>query len=367
MWGVFVGRGGGSVCHVLRAGRRVGGVWVEWVAVLCGMPGAGGSVPSRVPPSRPCAASALPPNTHTHYTLYLSCVTHTHTHTHTLPHVPPPPCSGRGERHRGERARRRSGLVGAARRALHAAAGARQLRGSYLGQRPSRRGLGPPLACGMVMAAHPCTHPPAHPSSPFPSPPSTRLTCATPYRPVPQLADFNFDGYTDVVLVSQDALWAWAQVGSYRLPGVERCGRGVVWCAVGLGAVSVVRRRHLLHPPPHTHTHTHNILPPPPSFPLPPTPQVRHPGALPFSALVAALMVIMAAVFVTQQVGGKREGLAWIRTLCVCACVDVWCGGWCAWCAARVPGRRRRGGQPAAGPNLRWQGWGSPVRSRSHR
>jgi hypothetical protein len=29
--------------------------------------------------------------------------------------------------------------------------------------------------------------------------------------------------------------------------------------------------------------------------------QVRHPGALPFSALVAALMIIMAAVFVTQQ------------------------------------------------------------------
>lgn len=72
-----------------------------------------------------------------------------------------------------------------------------------------------------------------------------------------QLADFNFDGYTDVVLVSQDALWAWAQV--------------------------------------------------------------RHPGALPFSALVAALMVIMAAVFVTQQGflapggggpgGGKRRPL----------------------------------------------------------
>ncbi|KAL4855412.1 Importin-5 [Chlorella vulgaris] len=50
-----------------------------------------------------------------------------------------------------------------------------------------------------------------------------------------QLADWNFDGYTDVLLVSGDGVWAWAQV--------------------------------------------------------------RHPGALPFSALVAALMVIMAAVF----------------------------------------------------------------------
>ena len=29
--------------------------------------------------------------------------------------------------------------------------------------------------------------------------------------------------------------------------------------------------------------------------------QVRHPGALPFASLVASLMVIMAAVFVTQQ------------------------------------------------------------------
>jgi hypothetical protein len=45
--------------------------------------------------------------------------------------------------------------------------------------------------------------------------------------------------------------------------------------------------------------------------------QVRHPGALPFSALVAALMIIMAAVFVTQQgfmqggggAGGKRRPL----------------------------------------------------------
>ena len=43
---------------------------------------------------------------------------------------------------------------------------------------------------------------------------------------------------------------------------------------------------------------------------------MRHPGALPFSALVAALMVIMAAVFVTQQQGfasggdgGKRRPL----------------------------------------------------------
>ncbi|PRW61178.1 FG-GAP repeat-containing isoform B [Chlorella sorokiniana] len=69
-----------------------------------------------------------------------------------------------------------------------------------------------------------------------------------------QLADFNFDGYTDVLLVSTDGIWAWAQV--------------------------------------------------------------RHPGALPFSALVAALMVIMAAVFVTQQQGfagggdgGKRRPL----------------------------------------------------------
>lgn len=37
-------------------------------------------------------------------------------------------------------------------------------------------------------------------------------------------------------------------------------------------------------------------------------PQVRHPGALPFSALVAALMVIMAAVFVTQQQGFAGSG-----------------------------------------------------------
>lgn len=73
-----------------------------------------------------------------------------------------------------------------------------------------------------------------------------------------QLADFNFDGYTDIMLVSQDGMWGWAQV--------------------------------------------------------------RHPGALPFSALVAALMVIMAAVFITQQqaflnggggpgAGGKRRPL----------------------------------------------------------
>ncbi len=29
---------------------------------------------------------------------------------------------------------------------------------------------------------------------------------------LPQLADFNFDGYTDVLLVSHDGIWAWAQV-----------------------------------------------------------------------------------------------------------------------------------------------------------
>jgi hypothetical protein len=28
-----------------------------------------------------------------------------------------------------------------------------------------------------------------------------------------QLADFNFDGYTDVMMVSQDGIWGWAQVG----------------------------------------------------------------------------------------------------------------------------------------------------------
>ncbi|KAL4452779.1 hypothetical protein ABPG75_008441 [Micractinium tetrahymenae] len=61
-----------------------------------------------------------------------------------------------------------------------------------------------------------------------------------------QLADFNFDGYTDVLLVTQDGIWAWAQV--------------------------------------------------------------RHPGALPFSALVAALMVIMAAVFITQQQAFASSG-----------------------------------------------------------
>ena len=53
--------------------------------------------------------------------------------------------------------------------------------------------------------------------------------------------------------------------------------------------------------------------------PLPLCLQVRHPGVLPFSALVAALMIIMAAVFVTQQgfmqggsgggAGGKRRPL----------------------------------------------------------
>ena len=43
--------------------------------------------------------------------------------------------------------------------------------------------------------------------------------------------------------------------------------------------------------------------------------KVRHPGALPFTSLVAALMVIMAAVFVTQQgfmqpgSGAKRRPL----------------------------------------------------------
>lgn len=36
--------------------------------------------------------------------------------------------------------------------------------------------------------------------------------------------------------------------------------------------------------------------------------QVRHPGALPFSALVAALMVIMAAVFITQQQAFASSG-----------------------------------------------------------
>lgn len=49
----------------------------------------------------------------------------------------------------------------------------------------------------------------------------TRLTCTgsaapypinlTPMNPQPQLADFNFDGYTDVLLVSRDGIWAWAQ------------------------------------------------------------------------------------------------------------------------------------------------------------
>lgn len=36
--------------------------------------------------------------------------------------------------------------------------------------------------------------------------------------------------------------------------------------------------------------------------------QVRHPGALHFSALVAALMVIMAAVFITQQQAFAASG-----------------------------------------------------------
>lgn len=32
----------------------------------------------------------------------------------------------------------------------------------------------------------------------------------------PQLADWNYDGYTDVLLVTKDGIWAWAQVGAGR-------------------------------------------------------------------------------------------------------------------------------------------------------
>ena len=39
----------------------------------------------------------------------------------------------------------------------------------------------------------------------------------SPYSsPRLQLADFNFDGYTDVLLVSHDGIWAWAQVRGWR-------------------------------------------------------------------------------------------------------------------------------------------------------
>ncbi|GAB4815172.1 hypothetical protein N2152v2_002218 [Parachlorella kessleri] len=64
------------------------------------------------------------------------------------------------------------------------------------------------------------------------------------------LADFNFDGYTDIILLGHEGIYGWAQV--------------------------------------------------------------RRPGAVPFSALVGGLIVIMVGVFITQQgfmqQGGKRRG-----------------------------------------------------------
>ena len=63
--------------------------------------------------------------------------------------------------------------------------------------------------------------------------------------------DFNLDSYTDVILVSPEGLYAWVQV--------------------------------------------------------------RRPGAVPFSALVGGLVVIMLAVFVTQQQGFTQQGAGKLR------------------------------------------------------
>jgi hypothetical protein len=45
------------------------------------------------------------------------------------------------------------------------------------------------------------------------APRSTCLLLGCPPLRALQLADFNFDGYTDVMMVSQDGIWGWAQVG----------------------------------------------------------------------------------------------------------------------------------------------------------
>lgn len=70
-----------------------------------------------------------------------------------------------------------------------------------------------------------------------------------PTQPL-KVVDFNFDGYNDIIMVGRSGLYGWAQV--------------------------------------------------------------RKPGALPFSALIGGLIVIMLAVFVTQhgflQPAGKVKG-----------------------------------------------------------
>jgi len=80
------------------------------------------------------------------------------------------------------------------------------------------------------------------------------LSFALPETPLQKLSavDFNLDSYTDIILISHEGIYAWAQV--------------------------------------------------------------RRPGAVPFSALVGGLVVILLAVFITQQQGtgpveaGKPKG-----------------------------------------------------------
>lgn len=141
----------------------------------------------------------------------------------------------------------------------------------------------------LISLSHPHSYTHTHCSS---APPTHRpRPRITPTPPI-QLADFNFDGYTDVLMVSREGIWGWAQVR--RANTAEwRCRLKCVWC------VWVAR----LGPALPRHARAASPLPSPAArrFRHLPCPQVRHPGALPFSALVAALMVIMAAVFVTQQ------------------------------------------------------------------
>ena len=192
------------------------------------------------------------------------------THHH---HLPLTNRSGRGQRHCRHRAGAGGGHLGAARPARHAAAGAGSACPCWLQSRACNAHSGVGRAAGAlrlpegaqrrnagVGALSVClcrlqirgsaysilSSPKAFKFFPCSSPTSTTTATfsrpLTPSLPSQQLADFNYDGYTDVILVSHDGLWGWAQVRPGGRTGGARTmgwGAGGTWVWVWLPAAAV--------------------------------------------------------------------------------------------------------------------------------
>lgn len=145
-----------------------------------------------------------------------------------LPH--PPPCSGRGQRHRGNAGGQRGGDFRLARPARHAAPGQHlPVLGSVLEAACVTARLPAYMVVQCRSAAAPLDSRDA--MSPAGRLPVLRhrwqlmLFCLLYTLLSVQLADFNFDGYTDILLVSHDGIWGWAQVGGLAVTVIlhSRC------------------------------------------------------------------------------------------------------------------------------------------------